>query len=58
LADQLFFSFSTLTTTGYGNLVPVGAAGQSVAIGEAITGQLFLVIAVARVVSGWRARTD
>ncbi|MEO7018110.1 MAG: potassium channel family protein [Leifsonia sp.] len=58
LDDQLFFSFSTLTTTGYGNLVPVGAAAQSAAIGEAITGQLFLVIAVARVVSGWRAWAD
>ena len=54
LTSQLFFSFTTLTTTGYGNLVPVGAFVQSVAIIEAIAGQLFLVIAVARVVSGWR----
>lgn len=53
LTSQLFFSFTTLTTTGYGNLVPVGAVGQSVAIAEAIAGQLFLVIAVARVVAGW-----
>lgn len=57
LAAQLFFSFSTLTTTGYGNLVPVEPFGQSVAILEAITGQLFLVIALSRVVSAWsRAR--
>ncbi|MBT2485504.1 MULTISPECIES: ion channel [unclassified Microbacterium] len=54
LSSLLFFSFTTLTTTGYGNLVPVGPLVQSVAIVEAITGQLFLVIAVARVVSGWR----
>jgi hypothetical protein len=54
LTSQLFFSFTTLTTTGYGNLVPVAAGVQGVAIAEAITGQLFLVIAVARVVSGWR----
>ena len=54
LTSQLFFSFTTLTTTGYGNLVPTGALVQTVAIGEAITGQLFLVIAVARVVSGWQ----
>jgi hypothetical protein len=53
LADQLFFSFTTLTTTGYGNLVPTSAPGQTVAIIEAITGQLFLVIAVSRVVAGW-----
>ena len=54
LTSQLFFSFTTLTTTGYGNLVPAGTLVQTVAIGEAITGQLFLVIAVARVVSGWQ----
>lgn len=54
LTSQLFFSFTTLTTTGYGNIVPAGAAVQSIAIAEAITGQLFLVIAVARVVSGWQ----
>jgi len=53
LTGQLFFSFTTLTTTGYGNIVPVSAGVQSVAIAEAVTGQLFLVIAVARIVSGW-----
>ncbi|MET4639558.1 ion channel [Mycetocola sp. 2940] len=54
LTSRLFFSFTTLTTTGYGNLVPVGALAQSVAIMEAIAGQLFLVVVVARVVSGWQ----
>ncbi|WP_104092459.1 ion channel [Arthrobacter sp. GMC3] len=54
LTSQLFFSFTTLTTTGYGDMVPKGASVQSIAIAEAITGQLFLVIAMARVVSGWK----
>jgi len=63
LTSQLFFSFTTLTTTGYGNIVPLGPGVQSIAIAEAITGQLFLVIAVARVVTGWsrpgtRAKAD
>lgn len=58
LTSQLFFSFTTLTTTGYGDKVPVGAGVQSIAIAEAITGQLFLVIAVARVVSGWKPPAD
>ena len=53
LTSQLFFSFTTLTTTGYGNLVPAGTLVQSVAITEAITGQLFLVVAVAGVVSSY-----
>jgi hypothetical protein len=52
LANQLFFSFTTLTTTGYGNLVPVDAIPQAVAVAEAITGQLFLITAVARIMRG------
>lgn len=56
LADDLFFSFVTLTTTGYGNLVPEGNPGQSLSVLEALLGQLFLVTAVAKVVNGWRPR--
>lgn len=52
--QALFFSFTTLTTTGYGNLVPAGNPGQTVAVLEMLTGQLFLVTAVAKVVSSWR----
>jgi hypothetical protein len=51
--DYLFFSYTTLTTVGYGNLVPAGAAGQSFAMLEALTGQIYLVIVVARLVSLW-----
>ena len=41
----------TLTTTGYGNLVPAGNPGQTFAVTEAIVGQLFLVTAVAKIVN-------
>lgn len=50
-ADYLFFSFVTLTTTGYGNLVPATNPGQTFAVVEAIVGQLFLVTAVAKIVN-------
>ena len=53
-SQDLFFSFTTLTTTGYGNLVPAANPGQTVAVLEMLTGQLFLVTAVAKVVSTWR----
>ena len=53
-ADFLFFSFITLTTTGYGDLVPAANPGQSLAALEAIVGQLFLVTAVAKIVNDWR----
>jgi Ion channel len=53
-SQDLFFSFTTLTTTGYGNLVPDANPGQTLAVMEMLTGQLFLVTAVAKVVSTWR----
>jgi Ion channel len=56
LSQDLFFSFITLTTTGYGNLVPAGNPGQSLAVLEALLGQLFLVTAVGKLVSAWRPR--
>ena len=55
-SQDLFFSFTTLTTTGYGNLVPDANPGQTLAVLEMLTGQLFLVTAVAKVVSTWRPR--
>jgi Ion channel len=53
-SQDLFFSFTTLTTTGYGNLIPAGNPGQSFAVLEMLIGQLFLVTAVAKAVSGWQ----
>lgn len=50
----LFFSYTTLTTTGYGNLVPVGQPGESFAVFEMLTGQIYLVTLVAGLVSLWR----
>ncbi|HEY5017013.1 MAG TPA: ion channel [Streptosporangiaceae bacterium] len=53
-SQDLFFSFTTLTTTGYGDLTPVGNPGQSFAVLEMLIGQLFLITAVGKVVSSWR----
>jgi Ion channel len=56
LSQAMFFSFVTMTTVGYGDLVPAGNPAQSMAIAEALIGQLFLVTAVAKVVENWRPR--
>ncbi len=53
-SDFLFFSYTTLTTTGYGNLVPAGQPGQLIAGLEMMSGQVFLVTMVAGLVSLWR----
>jgi hypothetical protein len=57
-SQDLYFSFTTLTTTGYGNLVPAANPGQSLAVSEMLIGQLFLVTAVAKVVTSWRPGRD
>jgi hypothetical protein len=56
LSDYLFFSYSTLTTTGYGNLIPATGLGRALAMLEALMGQLFLVTVVARLVALWMPR--
>jgi hypothetical protein len=53
-SQDLFFSFTTLSTTGYGNLVPAGNPGQTFAVAEMLIGQLFLVTAVAKVINAYR----
>jgi hypothetical protein len=57
VADFLYFSFVTLTTTGYGDLTAAEGAGRAVAVLEALVGQLYLVTIVAVVVSRLSARS-
>ena len=54
VADDLFFSFTTMTTIGFGSLVPAGNPGQTFAVAEGVIGQLFLVVGFAKIVSSWR----
>jgi len=46
----IYYSYVTLTTLGYGDITPMTPPAQSIAILEAITGQFYLVILVARLV--------
>jgi hypothetical protein len=59
----LYFSFVTLTTVGYGDVLPVHPAARSLAILEAVVGPLYLAILIARLVSlavapGRKGRSD
>ena len=49
-SDLLYFSFITMTTVGYGDLTPVGNLPRMLAATEALTGQIYLVTAVALLV--------
>jgi hypothetical protein len=50
-SDYLYFSFVTLATVGYGDLVAQGSLGRMLAATEGLTGQLYLVTVVALLVS-------
>ncbi|CAG0996622.1 hypothetical protein BURK1_02579 [Burkholderiales bacterium] len=45
-----YYSFVTLTSTGYGDIVPVHPYARSLAMFEAVTGQLYLAVLIARLV--------
>lgn len=47
----LYFSFVTLTTLGYGDITPLHPVARSLAIAEALMGQLYPAILIARLVS-------
>jgi hypothetical protein len=54
--ELLYFSFVTLTTLGFGDITPVGDIPRMFAVSEAIIGQLYLTIFVARLVGMYVGR--
>ena len=50
-ATMLYFSLTTLTTTGYGDIVPVDPFARSLASLESVIGPFYLAITVARLVT-------
>jgi len=46
-----YYSFITLTTTGYGDIIPVHPVTRTLAMLEALVGQLYPAITLARLVS-------
>jgi Ion channel len=56
LSDFVYFSYVTLSTTGYGDLVPVTDVARMLAVAEALLGQIYLVTVVAMIVANLRPR--
>ncbi len=50
-----YFSFTTLTTLGYGDFTAGTDGGRAIAVLEALGGQIFLATLVARLVASYRA---
>ncbi len=45
-----YFSFVTLSTLGYGDVVPITSQAKTMAIAEALIGQIYLTVLIARLV--------
>lgn len=57
-AHTIYFSFVTLGTLGYGDITPIGGPARALAVAEAISGQMYLVVVVARLVGLYREKTE
>jgi hypothetical protein len=51
LTSLLYFSFTTLTSTGFGEILPINPLARSMANLESVLGQLYLAILLARLVT-------
>jgi drug/metabolite transporter (DMT)-like permease len=51
VADYLYFSFTTITTVGYGDLTAAQSLGRALAVLAALIGQLYLVTVIALLIS-------
>ena len=54
----VYFSFTVLTTTGFGDLTPLTRPARSLCVVEQITGALFLAILIARLMGVYPPRAD
>jgi hypothetical protein len=52
-SDWLYFSFVTMTTLGYGDLLPLSGAARLLAYLQAVFGQFYIAILVAGLVSAY-----
>jgi len=51
VAEGIYFSFITLATVGYGDMVPGNDVVRGLAVAEAIAGQFYLAVMIARLMS-------
>jgi Ion channel len=49
--NAIYYSFVCLTTTGYGDIAPLSEFARTLSILESVTGQMYLAILIARLVS-------
>ncbi|MEM1155482.1 MAG: potassium channel family protein, partial [Pseudomonadota bacterium] len=58
LIEMTYFSFVTLSTLGYGDITPANLVARNWAAMEAMVGQFFIAIVIARLVSIYTQQAD
>lgn len=58
LNDSIYFSFVTIATLGYGDIVPLGEVARGFAVLESVIGQMYLTVLVAWLVSLFARERD
>jgi hypothetical protein len=54
--DKVYFSFTALTTTGFGDFTPATSIGHALAVIEMLTGQLYLVTVIGLLIGSFAGR--
>ncbi len=54
--DKVYFSFTALTTTGFGDFTPATPVGHALAVIEMLTGQLYLVTVIGLLIGNFAGR--
>lgn len=57
-SEWLYFSFVTMTTLGYGDILPISATARSVAYMQAIVGQFYIAVLVAGLVGAYVSKRN
>ncbi len=55
---MVYYSFVTLATLGYGDIVPTTSAARGLAVLEVLTGVLFMAILISRLVGTWASEKN
>jgi hypothetical protein len=55
-SQHVYFAFTTMTTTGYGDLTPATAYGRAISVIAMLVGQIYLVTVIAMLVGNLRRR--
>jgi hypothetical protein len=57
-SERVYFSFTSMTTTGFGDFTPAQRGGRAVAVLEMLIGQIYLVTVISLLVGNLRRRNE